>query len=52
MKTVFVIEDYSCVVFSIHATREGAEKAFKELTKNKTQERIDEIMVLERKLED
>lgn len=54
MKTVFVINDYSGMVVSIHATREGAEKAFKEYTEGKSQEWIDdfEIMVHETKLED
>lgn len=54
MKTVFVINDYSGMVVSIHATREGAEKAFKEYTEGKSQEWIDDywVRVYEKKLKD
>ena len=53
MNTVFILDDCESII-SIHATREGAEKAFKEYTEGKSQEWIDDfvIMVHETKLED
>lgn len=41
MDSVFVLEDNERII-SIHATRESAERAFKEYTKGKSQEFIDD----------
>ena len=53
MKTVFILDDCESII-SIHATREGAEKAFKEYTEGKSQEWIDDywVRVYEKKLKD
>ena len=54
MNTVFVVENYDIGIFAIHATREGAEKTFKEYTEGKSQEWIDDfgVMIRETKFED
>ena len=53
MNTVFILDDCESII-SIHATREGVEKAFKEYTEGKSQEWIDDywVRVYEKKLKD